>query len=301
MSDWKKYMAEHDEFLASLETMEGERFEFAPTLVVQKDKELPGVWHLLDAPVKASAAWCHLIVGEERALLIDTGFGVSDLKRVVETLTSKPYDVVNTHQHFDHSFGNQQFPKVYAHKFDAPYLEDQKKRSPEEVLRSFGFASVPVPAGNRDYEIVPMEDGHTFRLGPDQVIEAVHMPGHAAGGCMLLDHKTRALFSGDAVVFTPTLILSRFPASYHPEYLTVTAFRDALRRFLPRLGEVGKLYPGHSYLGLDSGYLTDMLACCEAIIADPSACEVYDYVDDPSQRQIKCVGRAMIVYSTDRV
>lgn len=51
---------------------------------------------------------------------------------------------------------------------------------------------------------------------------------------MLLDRKYNLLFSGDAVVFTPTLIIGRFPAPYYPEYLTVTAFRDALKKALPK-------------------------------------------------------------------
>ena len=35
----------------------------------------------------------YLIEGSERAALIDTGYGIGDLKGFVETLTEKPYDV----------------------------------------------------------------------------------------------------------------------------------------------------------------------------------------------------------------
>ena len=44
----------------------------------------------------------YLIIGTERALLIDTGIGIGNIRSVVETMTHLPYDVVNTHHHYDH-------------------------------------------------------------------------------------------------------------------------------------------------------------------------------------------------------
>ena len=47
-----------------------------------------------------------VIVGEERALVLDTGTGIGDLRRVIENrITAKPYDVVLTHNHVDHAGG----------------------------------------------------------------------------------------------------------------------------------------------------------------------------------------------------
>ena len=43
----------------------------------------------------------YLIIGTERALLIDTGIGIGNIRSVVETMTHLPYDVVNTHHHYD--------------------------------------------------------------------------------------------------------------------------------------------------------------------------------------------------------
>ena len=47
--------------------------------------------------------------------------------------------------------------------------------------------------------------------------------------------------------------------------------------------------------------MTDMMDCCEKIIAHSDQYETYDYVSDPSQKQIMCVGHAMIVYTNDRI
>ena len=301
MSDWKKYMEQSDAYAVSLCEKPHKVYDVDPYVMVFEDEDVPGVFHIYyDAHSKGASAWMHLIVGQERALLIDTAFGIGDLRGLVETLTDKPVDVVNTHFHGDHSAGNGQFETVFIHKYDIPYLEMSEKA--ENRL-------LPAPGTYREEDIIPlrsakhiaMEDGFVFRLGEGHEVEVVHMPGHAAGGCMLLDRKYNLLFSGDAVVFTPTLIIGRFPAPYYPEYLTVTAFRDALKKALPRCKNVKKLYTGHSVQGISPVYLTDMINCCEKIIAHPDQYETYDYVSDPSQKQIMCVGHAMIVYTNDRI
>ena len=76
----------------------------------------------------------HLIIGSERALLIDTGMGAGDLKGAVEALTDKPVDVVNTHFHGDHTGGNGQFARVFCPEYDLPYLKSQMSH-PEMRMR----------------------------------------------------------------------------------------------------------------------------------------------------------------------
>lgn len=295
-------MAENDAYAASLEERPHETYPGNPYVKVFRNPDHANVHHLyFDAHSKGAGVWMHLIEGESRALLIDTAFGIGDLKGLVRELTDKPLDVVVTHFHGDHSLGNGQFERVHCHKLDAPYLRGQLLSGGGRMLPQGDFYRQEdiVPLGS--YEIVEIEAGHRFELGPGHAVEAVHMPGHAAGGIMLLDHGTGMLFSGDAVLSTPTLVLGRFPAPYYPEYLRITAFRDALRAFGARVGEVKALYPGHGILGIAPGILNDMLRCCESIIADPEDFEHYDYVPDPAQDRIKCVGRAMVVYSPDRV
>src|SRR5258708_12910066 len=47
-----------------------------------------------------------LIVGEDRAVLLDTGLGVADIRPVAEGLAGKPPSVVNSLYPFDHSARN---------------------------------------------------------------------------------------------------------------------------------------------------------------------------------------------------
>ena len=50
--------------------------------------------------------YCYLLIGEEKAMLIDPAYGDGDLRAFVETITDKPVMVCNTHGHFDHTGGN---------------------------------------------------------------------------------------------------------------------------------------------------------------------------------------------------
>ncbi|WP_099203771.1 MBL fold metallo-hydrolase [Scatolibacter rhodanostii] len=302
MSNWKKHMQISDEFASSIKTQAHKVYDINPYVLVFENEENSHIHHLyFDAHSKGAAVWMHLIEGKDRALLIDTGFGIGNLKGLVETLTDKPFDVVNTHFHGDHSAGNSQFERIFCHKYDVPYLQDTFKHADHRMLPPAEFFKPEDVVPIEPYEIVSIEDGHQFVLGENHAVEVIHMPGHAAGGCILLDHQSGMLFSGDAILSTPTLIIGRFPNPYYPECLTVTAFRDTLSTVMPRLQSVKKLYPSHSRLGLSPIYLQDMLDCCNAIISHPDEYEVYDYVPDPDQKQIKCIGNAMIVYSNSRI
>ena len=55
---------------------------------------------------------CYLLCGTKRALLIDTGLGVANIKEVVDKLTMLPIFVVTTHVHWDHIGGHQYFENI---------------------------------------------------------------------------------------------------------------------------------------------------------------------------------------------
>ena len=77
-------------------------------------KKTEHVFHINDG----SGAFVTLVEGKNRALLVDTSWGIKDLRSLVEKLISVPYTVVNTHGHPDHCYGNFQFDEVLVPEKD---------------------------------------------------------------------------------------------------------------------------------------------------------------------------------------
>ena len=146
----------------------------------------PGVF-LMD---EAHEATGFLVVGTERACVIDTMNGYNDLYEAVRKITDKPLTVINTHGHPDHIFGNMYFQEAWMHPADFElarmFTEDPEFRKMlEEKKRSF-------PPFR---EIRP---GDTVDLG-GRTLEVIALPGHTPGGILLLLREDRILFTGDSV------------------------------------------------------------------------------------------------------
>ena len=66
----------------------------------------------------AGDACMYFIQGSEDALLIDTAYGLGDLKSYIDGIAKTPYRVVITHGHADHANGIGQFSEVYMNRRD---------------------------------------------------------------------------------------------------------------------------------------------------------------------------------------
>lgn len=241
-------------------------------------------------------SWIFLINGPEKSMLIDTGWGLGDLKGLAEKLNGgKPLIVVNTHYHMDHAYGNCQFDKVYCHKYGIPYLKMQNPHMWDYVLDGNGSGKwVDFDAAEllafRPYEMVGCENHHIFNLGEDYDIEMIWLPGHTPGGAGFLDKKNRILFSGDAYISMRIGIASSKTISSgggpnwlktehmiekpYVQYATVRAFRDEAVKLAARTDEFDSIFPGHFILDIDSWVVESTAKALNEIVADPSK---FDY------------------------
>lgn len=219
----------------------------------------------------AGDPWMYLIDGPERAMLIDTGFGVGDLKALVRELVGdKELIVVNTHAHVDHCYGNCQFDRVYCHEAELPRLRKTMNPHIWDYLfnddgtckwTEFDRADL---VSFKEYEAVGIEEGHLFDLGDGYMVEAVPLPGHTPGQCGYFDHVTGAIFIGDV-----TGIGKAEPDEPFADRCTVRAMRDAFKAFEPRFDQVTGVFSGHGMLDQSPLTLRYHLEACEAIMADP--------------------------------
>ena len=248
-------------------------------------------------------SWIELIIGEERAMLIDTGFGIGSLKSLVDKLTGgMELIVVNTHSHADHSGGNSQFGKIYCHEYEAEELRDSLTmehwlREDERFKSSANYSAEDI-LPFKTYDVVGCKNNTVFDLGGGHEVELIYLPGHTAGGCTYLDKKNRILFSGDAIM-SPNQNLG-FRSAHHPEKLTVQAYYEELVKLSARLDEFDCLYSGHRSFILDKSVVTDVTAACKDILEDPDCNEVYEMMMNHLVK-IHQVGSIGMTYGDDQV
>src|SRR5215470_19416971 len=90
----------------------------------------PGVFAIYE-PHQSEEVISYLILGHKRALLFDTGMGISDIKKLTAELTALPIMVLNSHTHNDHVGGNWQFDTVYG--MDTDFTRANAKGSREDA------------------------------------------------------------------------------------------------------------------------------------------------------------------------
>lgn len=230
----------------------------------------------------AGDVWQYVIIGPERAMLIDTAFGIGDIKGLVDEITGNmPLIVANTHSGPDHCMGNVLFDQVYCHEYDVynithkcrpgawDYLFDENGNN---IWLQFDRKDVPE---YRDYELIPVPNHYVFHLGGDYNVEAVWLPGHDSGHIAFLDHGSRILFAGDVVCSDVMGVGSggRPDDPYH-RYCTIEAYRNELEKLCRRLDEFDYIMPGHFMVNLENSVLLDILEALNEIITDP---QDYDY------------------------
>lgn len=200
-----------------------------------------GTWRISEYAVSV-----FLLEGTEKALLLDTGAGIGDLKAEAEKLTHLPLIVVNTHGHIDHAGGNQQFDEVHLARADfqmaeetcgyadrQDYARTRLERFCPEKLQEGLDALLP----DGDWKKVPLEDGDKIELG-ERTLEVIATPGHTAGSICLLDEKNRLLFTGDMV--NPCLLLQKMWGSEPMEI-----YLESLRKMQSRAGEYDRIVRSH--------------------------------------------------------
>ena len=192
-----------------------------------------GIWEIDEFEISS----CFLIEGTERALLIDTGQGVGDLRSCVEKLTDKPVTVVLTHNHGDHIGNVYQWDEVWIHPNDRPGLTKKnvaraKESAGEIANRQKGcfdgiykmFKLVPYdlnevePSEDKEITVHDLADGMQFDLG-GKIITCYECFGHSLGHSVGIEIHENPNFSprsdeviaeGNVVTFEPGIYIEGF-------------------------------------------------------------------------------------------
>ena len=156
---------------------------------------LPGVWHIADC----RGVCMTLLTGKNRALLVDTGYGLEDVHAFVRTITPLALTVLLTHAHHDHILGARWFEETrilhadladfasYTSSFQRNRVQEQAKAKGLIPPDDFLIAPIPAPAGMNP--CIMDLGGLTAHI--------MACPGHTPGSAVIWVPEHKLLLTGD--------------------------------------------------------------------------------------------------------
>lgn len=207
----------------------------------------------------------YLVQGSRGAVLLDTGFGIGDLRGFVEKHLTTPYRVWLSHGHLDHAGGAAQFEDVYLSPADFALEKqhnlwqrryDEIQNGPDGAPEGFSPEQLQ-PSRVEPYR--PLEDDAVLELGWVQV-RAIPVPGHTAGMMVFLVPEDRAAIFGDACGEMTLIKKEALPI-----------YAEALRRLQTYEPQFDTVYRNHGTFWSDKRILRDNLDLTEEILAGRDA------------------------------
>lgn len=149
---------------------------------------------------------CYLLLGTNKAVLIDTGLGVSNIKDVIDQLTELPILVITTHAHWDHIGGHHLFEDISIHALEAdwlsghfplalPVVKSNLLRYPCQFPQYFNIDNYRIFQG---HPTTILNDGDIIDLG-NRKLQVFHTPGHSPGHICLYEEAKEYLYTGDLI------------------------------------------------------------------------------------------------------
>ena len=206
----------------------------------------PGVFAIYE-PKQSEEVISYLITGNKRALLFDTGMGISNIRKLAEGLTSLPLSVLNSHTHNDHVGDNWRFSSDETYGMDTAFTRNNAKGSRDDAQAEItpDQLCAPLPAGfdKQAYATRPFHIGHWLHDGDrinlgNRVLQIIATPGHTPDSIALFDQENGLLFTGDT--YYPGLIFL-----YRPE-TDLDAYEASMEKLVKLAPRLQILLPAHN-------------------------------------------------------
>lgn len=205
----------------------------------------PDVWAIYE-PFQWQEVISYLIIGSDSALLFDTGNGLGNIKAIVDRLTHKPIQILNSHSHFDHIGGNYQFKKIMSPSTEFSIANSRGNDSQQIKTEASAAAlckGLPEGVTEENHRINPYSisakviDGDVIDLG-NRKLEVLLIPGHTDDSLALLDRNSGLLWTGDSFYEGPIWLF--FPET------DLAAYEKSLARLVALVPHLKALLPAHN-------------------------------------------------------
>ncbi len=223
----------------------------------------PGVFAIYE-PHQSEEVISYLITGKQRAVLFDTGMGISNIKNTVQELTSLPVSVLNSHTHNDHVGDNWRFTDIYG--MDTAFTRANAKGSRDDAQAEISPGEIcgALPRGfdatayrTKPFNIVHwLRDGDTIDPGGRE-LRVMATPGHTPDSISLFDQANGLLFTGDTYYPGPIFL-------YRPE-TDLDAYTASLRKMIALGSRVQLLLPAHNVPAADPQDLSRVLDAMQQV------------------------------------
>lgn len=215
-------------------------------------------------PHQAEETIGYLIVGGKRALLFDTGMGISDVRKLTAELTQLPIIVLNSHTHDDHVGGNWEFDTIYGMDTDftrqnarGSRADAQAEITPDQICGTLPKGFDAKAYSTRPWKIAAyIHDGEKIDLG-GRTIEVIATPGHTPDAIALIDRANGLLFTGDTYYPAPIWL-------YRPE-TDLDAYATSIRRLEALAPQVKLILGAHNIPVASPDVLPRLVAAFHAV------------------------------------
>lgn len=209
--------------------------------------------------------YMYLVIGEEKACLLDTGYGYGNIKEYAEQLTNKPVFVILTHGHIDHAGGAGLFDEVYMNHKEKPIFQQHMKNAFRKQFFQSNQMDIDVesfmPVQDVD-AFLPIQNEQEWNLG-GITLQAVEVPGHTPGMTMILIKEERVILFGDGCGVSVLLF---------DEYSTsVQTYYESLKRLKTWENHYDYIIRNHGTGASEKDLLNEVLSCCEDILQKKDA------------------------------
>ena len=218
----------------------------------------PDTWILNGFVEDCAAPHPHVVIGDDRAAVVDTTDLFYNVREYVEKcVTDKPLIVICSHSHGDHTANNYLFEDCPIYMSEVAWEEIKRNRENPDP-RMAGWAK-------GTYTPITVRDGDIIDLGGRQ-LECIKVCGcHSPSSMVYLDTKYGCLFTGDEFEGGQVLI-GGMPGVKSNNCIEL--YRDNLLELKRRVaGRATCICPPHNGSPLDPLTLDNMIENCERILA----------------------------------